>query len=86
MLRMTLKELRISRNLTKPQLSRFAGVTQGTIAQLESGKIIHPSWEAVYRLSYALCTIPELLFPIEGFPILPERKLMKRRGRRKKND
>ncbi len=57
-----LKELRNSRKLTQEQLAKKAKVTQGYIAQIESGLKKNPSLPMLRRLAKALgVAVGELL-------------------------
>ncbi len=60
---MNLETIRKSKGLTQSQLDEAAGLTRGTTSDIERGKNANPSWETVRRLSDALETRPEELFP-----------------------
>lgn len=67
---MTLKEARELANLTQSELDRRAGVPQGTTHDLESGRVLNPSWTRVIQIVRALraAGMPgiegEQLFPV----------------------
>ena len=59
---MRLKRLRTAHGMTQVDLAKRAKVTQGFIAQLESGTENNPTLATLRRLAKALkCTITELV-------------------------
>lgn len=51
---MRLRRERKKARLTQMELSRFAGVHQGTISKLENGVLLDPSFETLHKLAWAL--------------------------------
>lgn len=63
-----LRTLRKRRNLTQEQLAEHAQVDQVTISCLENSDDPNPHWKTAYRISRALKTRPEVVFPVDDLP------------------
>lgn len=61
---MNLKEIRESKRLDQIELDALAGLTRGTVNDIERGKNANPSWTIVASLAKALEVPPEQLFPV----------------------
>ena len=62
---MKLKEIRESQRLDQTELDALAGLTRGTVSDIERGKNKNPSWQIVSSLAKALNMPPEELFPVD---------------------
>lgn len=63
---MTINAFRKARKrlgLTQQQVASFAGVTQNTISELESGHNTNPTWDVLSGVARALESTPEALLP-----------------------
>jgi transcriptional regulator with XRE-family HTH domain len=63
---MNLKEIRELKKLDQTELDALAGLTRGTVNDIERGKNSNPSWAIVSSLSKALDVPPEELFPVDA--------------------
>jgi len=59
---MTLRELRLKRNLTQQEVANIAGVKRNTIAEIERGSI-QPSFEVADRIAAFFGVPIEEIFP-----------------------
>jgi len=63
---MNLREIRESKKLDQTELDALAGLTRGTVSDIERGKNSRPAWEIVSKLSRVLGVSPEELFPVDA--------------------
>jgi transcriptional regulator with XRE-family HTH domain len=61
---MNLEQTRKAKGFTQTELDEKAGLTKGTVSDIERGKNRRPSWEVVKRIAETLGSTPEELFPI----------------------
>ena len=62
---MTLREARLSREMTQEVLAAASGVEQATISNIETGRVQSPSWDTVAKLCAVLEVDPHEVFPVE---------------------
>lgn len=63
---MNLELARKIKGFTQTDLDEAAGLTRGTVSDIERGKNKNPSWETVAKIAKAIGVSPEDLFPING--------------------
>ena len=72
---MTLKDAREIAGLSQSELDRRAGLPQGTVHDIESGRTMSPSWARVVQIVRALQRAGlkgidgEQLFPVPDIPL-----------------
>lgn len=61
MIRLTIRNVRQSRNLSQTRLGKLSGVDQALISRIEAGEVASPGIETMLKLSRALsCSIDDL--------------------------